>query len=165
MYSNVKKTYQQANFLTANPVKLVLLCYEGAVINLKLARDAYVAKDYKTKGKALKKVIDIIYELNASLDMQKGGQIAVNLNSLYNYMIRILTEADMKRDIKMFDRVAAMLEELEAGWRSIAVPSVDESPSTSENKSEEMKSINRQPAGITAYGRPGSATVARDWSV
>jgi flagellar protein FliS len=120
MYQNATKSYEQANYLTANPMRLVLMCYEAAISNLKLAQDSYIAKEYETKGRALKKTLDIIHELNASLDMNKGAEIALNLRSLYTFMIKALTEADLKRDLAIFGKVIRMLEELETEWKEVA---------------------------------------------
>jgi flagellar protein FliS len=120
MYENVSRSYQQANFLTATPIKLILMCYDGAISSLKLARESYVAKDYETKGRALQKALDIIHELNVSLDMKKGGEISANLRALYLYMTQALIEADVKRDLVIFDEMINKLEELESGWKEIA---------------------------------------------
>ena len=120
MYENAVKSYQQTNFLTANPAKLILMCYEGAIGSLKLAREKYVDKEYEAKGKALQKTLDIIDELNASLDMQRGGKVAVNLRSLYTYMTQALVEADLKKDFAVFDDVIRMLTELESAWQEIS---------------------------------------------
>jgi flagellar secretion chaperone FliS len=118
--SKVVDSYTQTNFTTANPLKLVIMCYEGAISSLKLARKLYAAKDYEGKAKALQKSFDIISEINSSLDLERGGDIARNLRSLYLYMIKTLTEADLKRDLGMFDEVIRILTELEAAWREIA---------------------------------------------
>jgi flagellar secretion chaperone FliS len=120
MYENAVKTYQQTNVLTANPGRLILMCYEGAISSLKLARESYEAEEYETKGKALQKTLDIIHELNASLDMQKGGGIAVNLRALYTYMTQALVEADLKKNLPLFDDVIRMLMELESAWQEIS---------------------------------------------
>jgi flagellar protein FliS len=122
MYQNVINSYEQTQFFTTNPLKLVLMCYEGASASLKLARDSYVAGRFEVKAKALKKCMDIIHELNASLDIQKGGECAANLRNLYTYMTQALTEADLKRDVEAMDRVITMLEELESAWKTAAVP-------------------------------------------
>ena len=124
MYRNVANTYQQANVFTANPAKLVIMCYEGAVSSLKLAKKAYAAKDFETKGRALQKAIDIINELNASLDVSKGGELAANLRALYLYITLKLTEADLKRDLNVFDESISMLEELASAWKTVASPAV-----------------------------------------
>ena len=120
MYQQATKSYEQANYFTADPLRLVLMCYEGAISHLRLARESYLAKDYETKGKALIKALDILHELNVTLDMQKGGEIAANLRSLYLFMIRALTEADLKRNMTVFEQVIQMLEELEGEWKMVA---------------------------------------------
>jgi flagellar secretion chaperone FliS len=122
MYQSVVNSYQQTQFFTTHPLKLVLMCYEGAIGSLKLARDSYVAGRFEDKAKALQKCIDIIHELNASLDLGKGGECAANLRSLYAYVTQVLTEADLKRDTEAMDRVIKMLEELESAWKAAAGP-------------------------------------------
>jgi flagellar protein FliS len=120
MYENALKSYQQTNVNTANPARLVLMCFDGAVRSLKLARDSYLAREYEAKGRALQKTLDIIHELNASLDMQKGGDVAVNLRGLYTYLTQMLTEADLKKDLDLFDKGIHLLQELESAWKEIA---------------------------------------------
>jgi flagellar protein FliS len=153
MYQEATKTYQEANFFTATPIKLVMMCYDGAIGSLKLARESYLLKEYEAKAKALQKAFDILYELNASLDLKKGGDIARNLRSLYLYMIQTLTDADLKKDIRAFDDVIKMLEELESAWVAIAVPA------DGVGKVEPQKTAAR-PAYVGA--RP--VTLARVWS-
>jgi flagellar secretion chaperone FliS len=154
MYRNVANTYQQANVLTANPLKLVLMCYEGAIGSLKLARDSYLAKEYEIKGRSLQKAMDIIDELNATIDMEKGGEIAANLRSLYTFMTGTLIEADLKRDLKVFDEVIHMLEELESAWKQIAAPA------------EPAGDVRPQPpTGVIPSSRSaGPVALARAWS-
>jgi flagellar protein FliS len=96
------------------------MCYDGAISSLKMSRDAYIACDYEAKGKALAKTLDIIHELNNSLDMKRGGEVAKNLRALYLFMTQALTEADLKKNMKIFDDVIRMLEELESAWQEIA---------------------------------------------
>ena len=123
MYQSAVNSYQQTQFFTMHPLKLVLMCYEGAIGSLKLARDSYVAGRFEDKAKALQKCINIVDELNASLDLEKGGECAANLRNLYAYVTQALTEADLKRDIEAMDRVVTMLEELESAWKAVAEPS------------------------------------------
>jgi flagellar protein FliS len=151
MYENVARSYQQTQYMTANPTKLILMCYEGAISNLKLARDSYGAKDYETKAKALQKTMDILHELNASLDMEKGGTIAVNLRALYAYMTQALVEADLKRNMAGFDHILKMLEELESGWREIA---------SGNTGATEAPVLLKQPENVRNPGAVGHA-----WSV
>ena len=120
MYEAATRSYRRTNYLSADPLKLVCMCYEGAIGSLKLSRDAYIDRDYEAKGKALAKALDIIHELNASLDMENGGEVAKNLRALYLFMTQALIEADIKKDLTVFDAVIRMLEELGSAWREIA---------------------------------------------
>ena len=111
--------YQQVGAMTADPKRLVLMCYEEAIRNLKIAREKYVSRDYEEKARALIKAQDFICALNSALDFEKGGEIASNLHALYNYMMHRLTEADLQRDLKAFDHIVWMLVELKAAWEDI----------------------------------------------
>jgi flagellar protein FliS len=132
MYENVVRSYQQTQFLTANPLKLILMCYDGAIDYLKAAKSHYLAKEYEKKSRDLQMVLDIIHELLQSLDFQKGGQIAKNLNALYLYMIQRIVDGDIKRDVTAFDEVILYLEDLADAWREIICG--DHMPTTSPTK-------------------------------
>ena len=116
MYSNGFQSYRKTNVITADPKRLVLMCYEGVIENLKIARNRYVEKDYEGKALVIKKAQDIINELMCSLDFEKGGPIAGNLESLYNYMTRRIIHADVNRDIDAIDEVIGILNELKSAW-------------------------------------------------
>ena len=112
--------YRQTNVITANPKRLVLMCYEGAISSLKTAREKHISGEYETKAEIVQKAQSIISELMQALDFEKGGEVARNLNSLYNYMLRRIIEGDVKRDVKAFDEVILMLGELESAWKEIS---------------------------------------------
>jgi len=119
MYGKRIGAYQRTDVLTSEPKRLVLMCYDAAIRNLKIAKEKYLSGEYEAKGLAVQKTQDIIGELSCSLDFEKGGQIARNLQAVYNYMTRRLLLADSKRDLKGFDEVAGMLEELKGTWEAI----------------------------------------------
>lgn len=150
MHQDAINSYHQVNCLTASQVKLVALCYDQAIAQLKAARDAYAQRDFATKGRCLTKVIDIIHELNASLDMERGGEIAQNLRRIYTYILRALIDADLKRDWKAFDHLVTLLEELAAAWHTIAV--------------ETIKEEERHPSP-SPYGERQFVAATRTWQV
>jgi flagellar secretion chaperone FliS len=119
MYGNGIGAYKKAGVLTADPKRLVLMCYEEAIRNLKIAKARYISRDYEEKAKALQKTMDFICALNSALDFKKGGEIASNLQALYNYMMHRLTEADLKRDLRAIDHITWMLIELKAAWEEL----------------------------------------------
>jgi flagellar secretion chaperone FliS len=119
MYGNGIGAYQQTGVMTADPKRLVLMCYEEAILNLKIAREKYVSRDYEEKAQALQKAQDFICALNSALDFEKGGAVATSLRVLYNYMMHNLTEADLKRDLKAIEHIIWMLVELKSAWEEI----------------------------------------------
>jgi len=119
MYSNGIQSYRRARVMTADPRKLVVLCYEEAIDNLKIGKQRIAEKDYEARSKALDKAQDIISELLCSLNSEKGGSIAKGLDSLYNYMLRRIIHADLKNDLRAIDEVIGMLTELKAAWEEI----------------------------------------------
>ena len=120
MYSNGIQSYRKTNVVTADPMRLVIMCYEGAVDNLKLAKQKIDEKDYEAKAKAIIKTREIIDELLCSLDFEKGGVIAKNLSSLYNYMTRRIIHGDVNQDMGAIDEVIGMLTELLSAWQEVA---------------------------------------------
>ncbi len=116
MYSNGLRSYLETDVITADPKKLVLMCYEGAIENLKIAKVRYDEEDYEGKCKAIIKAQDIINELLCSLDLEKGGSIAGNLKSLYSYMLGEILHADINRDFHAIEGIIGMLEGLKSAW-------------------------------------------------
>lgn len=117
---NGLQAYQKTAVTTQSKGRLVVMLYEGAIRFVKLAKKEIEAHDYEAKGKYLSKAQDIIFELNAVLDMEAGGEIAQNLRSLYMYMNRRLSEANISLNSEILDEVIALLEELNKSWKAIA---------------------------------------------
>jgi flagellar protein FliS len=112
--------YKQTNYLTADPVKLIIMCYEKAIERLKSAKEYYQNGQYEAKAKAIQKAQDIISELNKALNFEKGGEIARNLDMLYKYMSKQIVGADINRDLSGLDEIIWMLEELNSAWKEIS---------------------------------------------
>jgi flagellar protein FliS len=121
MHCNGIQSYRKTSVVTSDPVRLVIMCYEGAIDSLKLAKERMRQKNYEKKAKAIIKAQDIINELLCSLDLEKGGAIASNLSSLYNYMLRRILYGDVNKDIGALDEVIGMLNELLSAWREVAL--------------------------------------------
>ncbi len=108
------QAYKKTDVITADPKKLVIMCYEGAIYSLKLAKAKFYAGEYEAKGKAIQNALEILNELRAALDFEKGGEIAKNLDSLYAFWTQHIIKADQNRDARGLDQVAAMLEEIKS---------------------------------------------------
>ncbi len=112
--------YQNQRIMTATPAQLVAMLYERAILSLKAAVRAIEAGDIEARFKANKQAGDIISHLCTTLDTDRGGDIADNLNQLYRYMLGRLTFIDVRNDAAPAREVIALLEPLHASWVTLA---------------------------------------------
>ena len=120
MYSNGIQSYRKTNVVTLDPVGLVVMCYEGAIDRLKLAKRKIIEGDYEAKGEYIIKSREIIDELLCSIDFEKGGTIAKNLEALYYYMQRRIMDGELNKDTGAIDEVIGILSELLSAWQGVA---------------------------------------------
>jgi len=113
--------YEETAVTTQNRGRLVVMLYDGAIRFLKQALRALQAGDLEAKGQNIVKAREIIFELNTVLDMDAGQELAQNLRTLYNFMNKHLTQANISNDPLMIREVIGLMEELNQGWRAIAV--------------------------------------------
>jgi flagellar protein FliS len=120
------QTYRQTEVITADPRKLVIMCYEEAIRSLNLAALMYSSEKFEVKGKSVQKALDIIAELREALDFQRGGTIATSLETLYTFMTSHIIKSDQGRNVKGLQQVASMLEQLKSAWEKIFFGRQDE---------------------------------------
>ena len=113
-------TYKQNTVMTQSPGDLIVMLYDGAVRFLKMAAKALEDKDFEAFGNNVIRALEIVDELDVSLDMDAGGEIAENLRSLYCFMRRHLHHAHVKKDPQMIQEVISILDDLNEGWKTIA---------------------------------------------
>jgi flagellar protein FliS len=119
--SAYKKVGVDVSIEVADPHRLILLLFEGTQAAIVSARVAMQDNQISAKGAAISKAIDIISNgLKISLDREKGGEIAARLESLYDYMVLRLLNANTKNDLKALEEVSGLLEEIHSAWRGIA---------------------------------------------
>ena len=114
------RTYQENAVGTQTRGRLVVLLYDGAIKFLEQAKAELAAGNYAAKGVFINKALAILNELDACLDMENGGDIAVNLRRLYQFMIRHLGEANVHRDPQRIQDVIDCLKDLNEGWKAIS---------------------------------------------
>lgn len=116
--------YQAVNRQTGiedkNPHELILMLYQGALDNLVKAKGCMQRKDFAAKGEAIGRAMTIIGGLQSFLDMEKGGEVAQNLDALYDYASRRLFEATSENDIAIIDEVVGLIKEVQEGWLAIS---------------------------------------------
>lgn len=113
------QTYKQTAVITQNQGQIVVLLYDGAIRFLRQARIAIQSKDYQKKGSLLQRAQDIVFELNASLNMEQGGEISQRLRAIYTFIWTRLNQVNLNNDTVLLDRLTAILENLAGAWRQI----------------------------------------------
>lgn len=111
----------ETGVLAASPHKLVVMLFDGAELAITSALHQMKRGDIAAKGASISKAIMIIENgLRASLDLKAGGEIAANLDSLYEYMSGRLLQANLKNSPELLDEVHKLLVDLKASWNAIA---------------------------------------------
>ncbi len=127
-----KKVGVESKVNGADPHQLISMLYHGALLAIANAKNEILSKDVAAKGASISKAIAIIGEgLHASLDKKLGGEVAQNMSSLYDYMVRRLVDANIKNDTVILDEVTRLLTELTEAWDSIRPNTAQPVPSPS----------------------------------
>ena len=117
---NPYQQYRATKVETAGSVDLVVMLYQGAVRFIRLGIEALERDDAKTAHTNLVRAQDIVVELLGSLNREAGGQIAVQLASVYDYCFRRLVAANVKKDPEPAREVVRILRDLGPAWQEIA---------------------------------------------
>jgi flagellar protein FliS len=114
------RTYQENQVVTRSPLELVVMLYDGAMSALTACADASERGDRATRGAALSKTLAILGTLQSTLNMERGGQVAIELDQLYTYMAHRLTHANVTQTVEPIHEVRRLLSGLRDGWAQIA---------------------------------------------
>lgn len=110
----------ETGIASASPHALIIMLYDGVLVALRSAKANIAANNIAAKGKAISHAITIIDNgLRASLDQEAGGEIAANLDALYDYMSRRLLHANIKNDVGILDEIHGLLSNLRSAWVEI----------------------------------------------
>jgi flagellar secretion chaperone FliS len=119
----------ETGVVAASPHKLVVMLFEGALVAISSAIQHMQSGDIARKGEAISKAITIIESgLRVSLDKKVGGEVALNLDALYEYMSNRLVIANLKNQQNVLEEVYQLLKGLKDAWESIAPPPGDTVP-------------------------------------
>lgn len=111
----------QSRVQSASPHQLVTMLFDGAHSALVRARILMEKGDVAARGQAITKAINIIDNgLRASLDHEKGGEISLDLEQLYDYMTRSLMRANLHNEIDTLQHVDELLMGISDAWKQIA---------------------------------------------
>ncbi|MBN1238764.1 MAG: flagellar export chaperone FliS [Gammaproteobacteria bacterium] len=110
----------EAQVAGATPHELVQMLLDGAVARVVAAKVAMEAGEIARKGELIGRAIAMVEGLRSALDVERGGDLAANLEALYAYIERRLLEGNLRGDAAALDEVASLLREVQSGWRAIA---------------------------------------------
>jgi len=125
--ANPYQRYQQTAAQTADGSQLLIMSYEAVLRWLSRADTAIDTDNIQDAHQGLLNAQDIIRNLKWSLDMERGGEVAENLNNLYEFMIRELVWANVEKDKDRIDNVRQMVMPLLDAWRVAVVKARRES--------------------------------------
>ena len=113
-------SYSQAKVAAVdNPMDLIIMLYDGAIEYLNKAATGIKIKNLQIKLKYIKRTLAILTELDRCLNFEAGGEIAINLHNLYNYMMRELVLANINYDVDKLMHISGLLTNLRKGWVEI----------------------------------------------
>jgi flagellar protein FliS len=123
MYQKGINQYRQVGVkdqvATADPHRITQILMQTALENLAVAKGCIERADFQNKGKPLAKATSIITSLKNTLDFDRGGEIAGNLNDLYEFMLTRLSEASIANDAAIVEEVIELMLPIKSAWDQI----------------------------------------------
>lgn len=115
-YSSVKV---HSGVEAASPHRLIQMLFEGALERIAQAKGAMAQNQIARKGELISKAVAIVGGLQGSLNDREGGALAANLDGLYDYVIRRLSQANYENNAEYLDECGRLLGEIKVAWDSI----------------------------------------------
>lgn len=113
------QAYRRVESESRSPLELVVMLYDGALRFLDDAADAAARGDLRTRARAISRVLAIVGELQNTLDIEKGGAIADQLDDLYTYITSRLLDVTLKQDLTAIDEARKLLTPIRDAWSEI----------------------------------------------
>jgi flagellar protein FliS len=130
MLSNPYQQYRTTSVETSRPVDLVVMLYKGLIRFTQRAIQAVERQDISEAHNSFVRAQDIIAELANGLNMEDGGPIAAQLSAIYDYLNRLLIDANCNKSIAPATEALTLVSELLGAWQAIADGRTDEALAT-----------------------------------
>ncbi|WP_215535390.1 flagellar export chaperone FliS [Borreliella bavariensis] len=114
--------YKQTQINTSNPLSILIMLYDKAIQDLKVAKELIKDENWQNKITANEKIFhaqEIITELMSTLNFEQGGNISTNLLSIYSFLNKELENVLLKKEIHKIDNVIKQLQELSFTWKKL----------------------------------------------
>jgi flagellar protein FliS len=121
MWQNAHDAYVESRVLSADGIELVRLLYQACTSAVRDARRHLAAGEIAERSRSITKAWELLAELVHSLNPERGGEIALRLADLYDYMQRRLLEANLEQADGPLAEVLGLLSTLSEAWDGIEV--------------------------------------------
>ena len=135
--------FDEQQVLDCEPIELVRLLYGKALEKISLARTLTAADRIRDRNQAIARASEVVIELQGSLDAERGGEIAVDLERIYEYVQQRLAAALAQRTDEPLAEAAALLETLSEGWWNASVQSRPAPPQPAADEEPELAAAGR----------------------
>jgi len=113
------QAYQKNKYETASPHKLILMLYDAGLTNIGRARQALAVRNLAEANRFMKKTQEIVFELLSCLNEDQGESIAKNMKEIYLYLIKLLTEANVRKNAELLNEPEEILRQFRDAWEQI----------------------------------------------
>ncbi|HEY6506846.1 MAG TPA: flagellar export chaperone FliS [Vicinamibacterales bacterium] len=111
--------YRTVDAQSRSPLELVVMLYDGGIRFVREAREADERKDLIARAVAVSKALAIVGELRSTLNLEEGGELGIELDRLYDYMMSRLLDVTTKRDTSGLPELQRLLTTLREGWAQV----------------------------------------------
>jgi len=111
--------YKKTVLANTDRVQIVLMLYDGILNHIRIAKQKVERGDTMSKGTHLGKATLIVTELSNVLDMEKGGEISMNLRNLYTYVLQRLLYANLNNDVAALEEAEKIIGTIKDGWKEM----------------------------------------------
>jgi flagellar protein FliS len=112
--------YRTVDAQSRSPLELVVMLYDGGIRFLGEARDAHERKDMVGRAVGVSRALAIVGELRSTLNLDEGGEMALDLDRLYDYMMNRLLDVTTKRDTSGLEEVQRLMKTVREGWMQLS---------------------------------------------
>jgi flagellar protein FliS len=119
-HARAAATYKQVQVNSRSPLELVVMLYDGALASIERARDAMARRDLVTKGIQMSKALAILVELQSTLNLEEGREVAAHLDRLYTYLSTRILEANLHGQVEPLDEAIRLLSTVRSAWVEVA---------------------------------------------
>jgi len=158
--------YVQNSVEAEDPLEMVCLLYAKAIERIKAAREHLSRREIAERARAIALASQIILELQTSLDAERGGEIAVNLDRIYAFLQEQLVEANANQSAEPLEVSLRLLETLYEGWQECRAqqPSIPERPRLELERHRPLPAVRSDPHDAD-FEAVGAGSRARAWTL